>query len=229
MILINNKLMAIISVFMVVIFIGCNKDLKNQQTSTTEKAPAAADLVTVITANDTLIVDLENSTISWIGRKVTGEHSGTLNLSDGFVIWNGKSITGGKLTFDMTSIQNTDIESPKWKQKLENHLKAGDFFHTDSFPHAILEIKRQTTIMKENKTIHEGVIADLTIRGMTHEIKFPFILTQSKNILIGEGSVDIDRTLYNIQYKSGKFFDDLGDRLIYDDFTAQFRVQTKSK
>ena len=229
MILINNKLMAIISGFMVVIFIGCNKDLKNQQTSTTEKAPAAADLVTVITANDTLIVDLENSNIDWIGRKVTGEHSGTLNLSDGFVIWNGKSITGGKITVNMNSIKNTDIESPEWKQKLEGHLKAEDFFHTDSFPHAILEIKRQTTIMKENKTIHEGVLADLTIRGMTHEIKFPFILTQSKNILTGEGSVDIDRTLYNIQYKSGKFFDDLGDRLIYDDFTAQFRVQTKIK
>ena len=82
MILINNKLMAIISGFMVVIFIGCNKDLKNQQTSTTEKAPASADLASVITANDTLIIDLESSNIDWIGRKVTGEHSGTLNLSD---------------------------------------------------------------------------------------------------------------------------------------------------
>ena len=214
---------------MVVIFIGCNKDLKKQQTSITEKAPAAADLAYVVTANDTLLVDLENSNIDWIGRKVTGEHSGTLNLSDGFVIWNGKSITGGKLNIDMTSIQNIDIESPEWKQKLEDHLKAEDFFHTDSFPHAILEIKRQTTIMDENKTIREGVLVDLTIRGMTHEIKFPFILTQSKNIHTGEGSVDIDRTLYNIQYKSGKFFNDLGDHLIYDDFTVQFKVQTKIK
>ena len=227
--LLNNKLMALISGFMVVIFIGCNKDLKKQQPANTEKALAMSDITSAIAANDTLIIDLENSTINWIGRKVTGGHSGTLNLSDGFVIWDSKSITGGKITVDMNSIKNTDIESPKWKQKIESHLKDEDFFHTDSFPHAILEIKRQTTIMDENETIHEGVIADLTIRGMTHEIKFPFILTQSKNILTGEGSVDIDRTLYNIQYKSGKFFDDLGDRLIYDDFTTQFRVKTKSK
>ena len=229
MILINNKLLAIFLGFMVVIFIGCNKDIKNQETSTLNKTPAGADLVNAFTANDTLIVDLENSNIDWIGRKVTGEHSGTLNLSDGFVIWNGKSITGGKLNIDMTSIQNIDIESPEWKQKLEDHLKAEDFFHTDSFPHAILEIKRHTTIIKENKTIREGVLANLTIRGMTHEIKFPFILTQSNNILTGEGSVDIDRALYNIQYKSGKFFDNLGDHLIYDDFTVQFKVQTKIK
>ena len=112
MILINNKLLAIISGFMVVIFIGCNKDLKKQQTSTTEKVPVATDLAYIVTANDTLIIDIENSNINWIGRKITGKHSGTLNLSDGFVIWNGKSITGGKLIFDMTSIQNTDIESP---------------------------------------------------------------------------------------------------------------------
>ena len=55
----------------------------------------------------------------------------------------------------MTSIENTDIESPEWKQKLEDHLKAEDFFHTDSFPNAILEIKRQTTIIEENKTIRK--------------------------------------------------------------------------
>ena len=66
--------------------------------------------MTLITANDTLFVDIENSDIDWIGRKITGEHSGTLNLTNGFVIWNGKSITGGKITFDMTSIQNSDIE-----------------------------------------------------------------------------------------------------------------------
>ena len=186
-------------------------------------------LVTLITASDTLHINVENSNINWTGRKITGEHSGTLKLADGWVIMQEDSIIGGKITFDMTSIKNTDIESPEWKQKLEDHLKAEDFFHTDSFPHAILEIKIQTTIMDENKTIREGVLADLTIRGMTHEIKFPFILTQSKNILTGEGSVDIDRTLYNIQYKSGKFFDDLGDHLIYDDFTVQFRVQTKIK
>ena len=157
--------------------------------------------------------------------------------SMGLTLWevrDGKPVPSlfqrtGKIIFDMTSIKNIDIESPERKQKLENHLKAEDFFYTDSFPHAILEIKRQTTIIEDNKTIHEGVLGDLTIRGITHEIKFPFILTQSKNILTGEGSVDIDRTLYNIQYKSGKFFDDLGDRLIYDDFTTQFRVKTKSK
>ena len=129
----------------------------------------------------------------------------------------------------MGSIQNTDIESLDWKQKLDNHLKDEDFFHTDSFPHAILEINRQTAILDENKRTRKEILADLTIRGVTHKIKFPFIFSQSNNILTGEGSVDIDRTLYNIKYKSSKFFDDLGDRLIYDDFTVQFKINTMAK
>ena len=185
--------------------------------------------VSILTAADTLQVDMENSQIKWIGRKVTGEHSGTLNLSGGWVVLDKNSINSGKFIFDMASISNTDIESPEWKQKLEDHLKSEDFFHTDSFPHAILKIKNRQSLIIENSKISAQVLADLTIRGITHEIKFPFDLTQSQNNFNAEGSVDIDRTLYNIQYKSGKFFDELGDKLIYDNFTVQFMVQIKGK
>ena len=185
--------------------------------------------VSILTAADTLQVDMENSQIKWIGRKVTGEHSGTLNLSGGWVVLDKNSINSGKFIFDMASISNTDIESPEWKQKLEDHLKSEDFFHTDSFPHAILEIKGRQSLIIENSKKSDQILADLTIRGITHEIKFPFDLTQSQNNFTAEGSVDIDRTLYNINYKSGKFFDELGDKLIYDNFTVQFMVQTKGK
>jgi len=185
--------------------------------------------VSILTAADTLQVDMENSQIKWIGRKVTGEHSGTLNLSGGWVVLDKNSINSGKFIFDMASISNTDIESPEWKQKLEDHLKSEDFFHTDSFPHAILEIKGRQSLIIENSKKSDQILADLTIRGITHEIKLPLDLPQSQNNFNAEGSVDIDRTLYNIQYKSGKFFDELGDKLIYDNFTVQFMVQTKGK
>ena len=185
-------------------------------------------LVTLITANDTLFVDIENSDIDWIGRKITGEHSGTLNLSDGFVIWNGKSITGGKITFDMTSIKNTDIESLEWKEKLEKHLMAEDFFFVDSFPHANLEIKNHRQTVDESSEVNNQIIANLTIRGITHEIIFPLKISQSKSIFYAEGTIDINRTLFNINYKSGTLFENLGDRMIYDDFTVQFSVQTKA-
>lgn len=183
-------------------------------------------LVGILTAGDTLQVDLENSQIKWIGRKVTGEHAGSLNLSEGWVVMEKDTVLGGKFVFDIASITNTDIESPEWKQKLEDHLKTEDFFHVDSFPYAILEINGSQLLIVENSKKSLQILADLTIRGITHQIVFPFDLTKSQNNYIAEGSLDIDRTLYNIQYKSGKFFEELGDKLIYDDFTVQFNIQT---
>ena len=183
--------------------------------------------MTLITASDTLYINVDSSTINWIGRKVTGEHSGTLNLSKGWVVMQEGSIIGGKFIFDMTSIKNTDIESPEWKEKLEKHLMAEDFFFTDSFPHAILEIKDHSQIVKYNTEINNRIIADLNIRGITHEINFPLEISQVQSIFYTEGTIDINRTIFNIRYKSGTFFEELGDRMIYDDFTVQFSLQTK--
>ena len=45
MILINNKLLSIFLGCIAVLFIGCNKDLKTQETSSVEKAPAVAENV----------------------------------------------------------------------------------------------------------------------------------------------------------------------------------------
>ena len=61
MIVVNNKILAIFSGLMVVLFIGCNKDIKNQKTNTTDKMPSLTDLATVIIANDTLSIDINNN------------------------------------------------------------------------------------------------------------------------------------------------------------------------
>ena len=137
----------------------------------------------------------------------------------------GNALLGGKFIFDMTSIKNTDIESPDWSMKLDNHLKSSDFFNVDSFPKAILEIKKINSISEENNLSSTYLVsADLTIRGITHEISFPYQLEKSDSTLIAIGSVDVDRTLYNIKYNSGTYVFDLGDKIIYDDFTINFTI-----
>ena len=128
----------------------------------------------------------------------------------------------------MTSFNNTDIESPEWKEKLEKHLMSEDFFFVDSFPNAILEIKYHHQIVDDKIGQTNQIIADLTIRGITHEINFPINISHTKSNLYAEGSINIDRTLFNIKYNSGTFFEVLGDRMIYDDFTVQFSLQTRA-
>ena len=107
------------------------------------------------------------------------------------------------------------------------NLKSEDFFNVDSFPMAILEIKEHQPLSDDQSASNNQVLADLTIRGIKQELSFPISLQQSDSTFLANGIVDIDRTLYNIQYKSGKYIEDLGDKLIYDDFTVQFMVQTE--
>ena len=176
---------------------------------------------------DMLKIDIRQSKIEWIGRKVTGEHSGTLDLSEGWVEMDGSTLIGGKFIIDMKSIKNVDIETPTLRLKLENHLKSADFFNVDSFPQVILDIKKNHSIVQDVKSDSKKMIyADLTIRGITNKIILSYELGQSANHFIATGSVDIDRTLYNIKYKSGNYFMDLGDKIIYDDFTIIFKVHT---
>tara|TARA_Y100001970_G_scaffold291290_1_gene427870 strand:- start:160 stop:744 length:585 start_codon:yes stop_codon:yes gene_type:complete len=172
---------------------------------------------------DTVYVDKVNSQVNWVGRKVTGEHSGYINLSSGWIALKNSVPISGSIVMDMHSITTTDIESPEWSLKLTNHLKNDDFFSVDSFPKASLEINA-STYNKKNKQI--DVFASLTIRGITNDISFPIQLESKDNIMIATGSIDINRTLFNIKYKSGKYFPDLGDRMIYDDFTILFKLKT---
>src|SRR5690606_11725456 len=89
-----------------------------------------------------LSVDLEKSTVGWVGSKVTGKHNGTVNLKSGTITVDGKEIKSGKFELDMTSIVNEDVESDEWRKKLEDHLKSDDFFSVTTFPTASFELTK---------------------------------------------------------------------------------------
>jgi len=105
---------------------------------------------------------------------------------------------------------------------------AEDFLFVYSFPGAILEIKYHHQIVADKTGQANQINADLTILGITHEINFPIDISLTKSNFYAEGSIVIDRTLFNIKYNSATFFEELGDRMIYDDFTVQFSLQTKA-
>lgn len=177
------------------------------------KTIAIALLVTFGTATlsaQTKKVDATKSNITWIGKKVSGSHDGTVKLQDGALVFKGKKLTGGSFTIDMNSIEATDLKAGQGKEKLEGHLKADDFFGTEKFPTAKLDFK---TIAAKANNVYT-VTADLTLKGITKPVTF--------DLTVGSNSAttkfNIDRTKYGIEYKSKSFFDTLGDSFIYDEF-----------
>ena len=154
-------------------------------------------------------VDTSKSSINWVGKKVTGQHSGTINIKDGALVFKGKKLAGGTFTVDMTSLTATDLTG-EYQGKLNGHLKADDFFGTEKFPTATLVFKKIGV-----KTLNVyNVTADLTIKNITKPVTFDI----SVNGDTATTTFNVDRTKYDIKYGSKSFFDSIGDKAISDEF-----------
>lgn len=171
-------------------------------------------------AAQTFNVNAASSVSTWKGYKVTGQHTGVVKIKSGNVVFNNGVLTGGTIEIDMTSIKCTDLEG-EYAGKLEGHLKSDDFFGVNSFPTAKLVVKR--ALAQDSKGNYK-VIADLTIKGTTKEVKFFATANTSGNAATVHGKLTIDRSEYNVKYGSGSFFDGLGDKTIYDEFDVEVNL-----
>ncbi|MET0759976.1 MAG: YceI family protein [Flavobacterium sp.] len=165
---------------------------------------------TVTVTAQTKKVNASKSEINWVGKKVTGQHEGTINLQDGALVFKKKKLVGGNFTVNMASISTTDLKAGKGKEKLDGHLKADDFFGTEKFPTSTLVFK---TITAKANNVYT-VTADLMIKEKTNPVTFDITVNGNK----ATTALKIDRTKYDIKYGSGSFFDNLGDKAISDEF-----------
>lgn len=156
-------------------------------------------------------VKTDASTVTWKAYKVTGSHTGTLQLEQGALMFDGDKLTGGEFTVDMSTLVSTDLaDDPENKAKLEGHLNSDDFFHTEK--HATSKLVF-TEVKSTGKNSYE-VTGDLTIKDITKPVVFDVSVYGSK----ATATVKVDRTDYDIKYGSGNFFENLGDKTIYDEF-----------
>lgn len=158
-------------------------------------------------------VDLAKSNTKWHAKKVTGEHFGTINLSNGSLNVDGNKITGGSFEIDMNSIKCTDITDAGYNAKLVGHLKSDDFFSVEKNPKAKFVIKKV-----EGKGDSYNITGDLTIKGITNSITFPATVKTDANGLNATAKIVLDRSKWDIRYGSKTFFPNIGDKMINDDF-----------
>lgn len=164
--------------------------------------------LTAFTATEKKQVDTDQSIINWVGYKVTGQHEGTITLREGTLEFNGDQLTGGNFVMDMTSINTTDLEGD-YKNKLDGHLKANDFFGVKKHQKATLVF----TSVSKNEANY-AVVGDLTIKGITNKITFDLTVSDDT----ATTTFQIDRTKFGIKYGSASFFDGLKDKAIYNEF-----------
>lgn len=162
-------------------------------------------------------INVKSSQIMWEGKKVVGAHNGTVQFKSGSLTTQKGKLTGGNFVVDMTSIVVKDLEAGKGKEKLEGHLKSDDFFGVDNFAESSLVFKNVKDMGKNTYKVK----ADLTIKGKTNPVEFNATFNGKE----GMAKITVDRTLYDIKYGSGSFFDNLGDKAIDNEFTLDITVK----
>jgi polyisoprenoid-binding protein YceI len=172
---------------------------------------------------NTYNVDVTSSNIIWKGYKVTGEHTGTVKVKNGNLLFTNNQLSGGSFDVDMNSITCTDLDS-EYAGKLVGHLKSDDFFSAAKFPTAKFVITR--AIPQDTKGNYK-IIGNLKIKETTKEIKFPVNMTESNGVVTATGKITIDRSEYDVRFGSGSFFDNLGDKTIYDEFDLNVTLVAK--
>lgn len=177
-------------------------------------------LVAFVATAQTYEVKTSESNLKWTGKKVAGSHYGKIDLKEGSFTLKNDQLEKGKFVIDMSSITCDDL-SGEMNKSLVGHLKSDDFFSVATHPEATL-LLAESTKLKNGKTTAKGL---LTIKGITHPIEFE--ATQNGNKF--SAVINVDRTLYNIRYGSGKFFSNLGDNMISDEFTLEVNLETNIK
>lgn len=173
-------------------------------------------LSTVAVSAQTKKIDVATSKIEWVGKKVTGQHNGIVNFKDGAVVLKAGKLVGGSFTVNMNSLTATDLTG-EYKDKLDGHLKADDFFGTTKFPTATLVIKK---IGAKSANVYNAT-ADLTIKGITQPVTFDMTVNGDT----ANTTFNVDRTKYDIKHGSKSFFESIGDKAISDEFELKVTLK----
>ncbi|MGB8195309.1 MAG: YceI family protein [Chitinophagaceae bacterium] len=198
------------------LFFGCHGPLKEEN-----KNSATASSVSLgHFASEKYIIDTKESVVTWKGSSVQGAHSGYVYISKGELMIDNGQLMGGTVEVNMSTIEGDDHRSDN---NLIEHLKDADFFDVKKFPISTIVITKVAAINGENKK----VTGNLTIKGITHPVSFPATIELRDGIFKANAKVIIDRTKWDVRYRSGKFFGDLADKTIADDVEFDIKIVAK--
>ncbi len=120
----------------------------------------------------------------------------------------------GELVIDMTSLTALSTGRNAGEEMLTRHLKSDDFFAVETYPTATFVVTGMSTDDEGNAT----VTGDLTLKGITNEIQVPVSVVGRDGQPVVRADFQLDRTLWDVRFGSGKFFQNIGDNLIDDMF-----------
>tara|TARA_B100001093_G_scaffold509794_1_gene574497 strand:+ start:6517 stop:7077 length:561 start_codon:yes stop_codon:yes gene_type:complete len=162
-------------------------------------------------------IDLSSSKLQWEGRERSSKtHYGGISFKSGDLKLEGAKIKGGSFIVDMTTLDVQDLTGGG-KSRLEGHLRSDDFFSVEANPQAFLILN---SVLSDSNGI-QILQGDLTIKGKTAPVQVEF---SEVTTTMAVAKMIFDRSVYDVRFRSGSFFENLGDKLIYDDIAVQVNL-----
>ena len=201
---------------LILFLVGCDSGKKSDNSSPT------LNQLTPETGTYSLLID--DSELSWIGTELsTKTHTGTIDFTDGTIVVDSDNTISGNVKINMSTINVTDLQG-RSKEMLERHLRSSDFFEVESYSEAKFSFISKSFDKLSNQI---SFVGDLTIKDITNPISFNATLLETSPFLKAKAVLSFDRSKYNVRFRSGNFFENLGDKLILDDIDVNIRLVTK--
>ena len=193
-------------VSMVSFMAACNNAPEGEKVEAEEavETPSAPTTNAAPTGSATYDINLQASSVLWTGSKLAGgQHNGTVSFQSGQLNLNNGQVVGGKFVLDMNSINNIDQKPGEGKEKLEGHLKSGDFFEVEKYPTGEFEITNVAAVSGQEDVSH-NITGNLTLKGITKSITVPAkIGIAGPQLSATTPPFVIDRTQWDVKFKSG--------------------------
>ena len=201
---------------LILFLVGCDSGKKSHNSKPT------LNQLTPEAGTYSLLID--DSELSWIGTELsTKTHTGTIDFTDGTIVVDNDNTISGNVKINMSTINVTDLQG-RSKEMLERHLRSSDFFEVESFSEAKFSFISKSFDKLSNQI---SFVGDLTIKDITNPISFNATLLETSPFLKAKAVLSFDRSKYNVRFRSGNFFENLGDKLILDDIDVNIRLVTK--
>lgn len=201
---------------LILFFVGCDSGKKSDNSN------PILNQLTPEAGTYSLLID--DSELSWIGTELsTKTHTGTIDFTDGTIVVDSDNTISGNVKINMSTINVTDLQG-RSKEMLERHLRSSDFFEVESYSEAKFSFISKSFDKLSNQI---SFVGDLTIKDITNPISFNATLLETSPFLKAKAVLSFDRSKYNVRFRSGNFFENLGDKLILDDIDVNIRLVTK--
>ena len=214
----KSSISSLILFTVVILAFGCREPLKTENNHEVQ-----VSTLSLHTGNDKYLkIDNKESSIQWKGSSLNdlNTQTGFISISKGELMVEDGQLIGGTIEIDMNTIEDKNHAS---NNKLVNHLKDPDFFEVKRFPYSTISITKINSVIGD----HKQVIANLTIKGITHPVTFQTETKLKGGIMKANAKLVIDRTKWDVRYKSAKFYNNLANQTMSD--SIEFDIQIVAK